>query len=255
MGSLAQRYETRRMVTQIASFQSSDFTVVLGGSCAKRWAGLERALAAYPKVAAVRSAAQPAEFSSLIQRCSPCVVIANAEHLVAACGSTNGVGPLRLGLGVRMLAAEEAPGAEALERALRMGWWGIVAPSAPVRLVRRAVLAVSRGELWVSRAVLTQLVLRFITAINCGLTHREAEILGLVAAGYKNQEIAGRLFITLETVRWHLRSLYSKLGVHDRLSAAMAACGLPGPVALGAADAGSDGIALTAGVVSSGGQH
>ncbi len=237
------------MLSEIVPFHSGEFTVVLGGSCAKRWTGLERALASYPKATAVRSTAPPPEFHSLIQRSSPCVVIADADHLAAAGAPLNGAGPLRPGPGVRILVAEEAPEAEAFERALRMGWWGIVSPSAPARLVRRAVLAVSRGELWVNRAILTQLVLRFITAVNCGLTRREAEVLGLVAAGYKNQEIAGRLFISLETVRWHLRSLYSKLGVHDRLSAAMAAWGVPGAASVSAADGGAAGTAFAAGGV------
>jgi DNA-binding CsgD family transcriptional regulator len=35
-------------------------------------------------------------------------------------------------------------------------------------------------------------------------------------AGMDNRSIAEDLFITRETVRWHLRSAYSKLGVHDR---------------------------------------
>jgi len=52
------------------------------------------------------------------------------------------------------------------------------------------------------------------------LTRREKEILRLVGQGYKNQEIAEQLFISRETVRWHLRSLYPKIGVQDRLSAA-----------------------------------
>ncbi len=51
-------------------------------------------------------------------------------------------------------------------------------------------------------------------------TRREIEILRKIAAGDNNQKIADDLFVTRETVRWHLRSAYSKLGIHDRQAAA-----------------------------------
>ena len=37
----------------------------------------------------------------------------------------------------------------------------------------------------------------------------------------KNRAIAERLYITRDTVRWHIRSIYAKIGVQDRLSAAL----------------------------------
>lgn len=45
---------------------------------------------------------------------------------------------------------------------------------------------------------------------------RELEVLGLIAEGMTNEEIAERLFIEVTTVRWHNRQIYSKLGVHHR---------------------------------------
>ncbi len=50
-----------------------------------------------------------------------------------------------------------------------------------------------------------------------GLTPREAEIVGLVMRGFSNREIEKKLFISLETVKKHLSSIYRKLGVRDRL--------------------------------------
>jgi DNA-binding NarL/FixJ family response regulator len=52
------------------------------------------------------------------------------------------------------------------------------------------------------------------------LTAREREILGLVAEGRTNAEIAERLWLSLGTVRKHLGNVYSKLGVHTRTAAA-----------------------------------
>ena len=52
------------------------------------------------------------------------------------------------------------------------------------------------------------------------LTSREEEVLGLVAKGYSNKEIADKLAVTFETVRDHLKKIYSKLHVHSRTQAA-----------------------------------
>ena len=52
------------------------------------------------------------------------------------------------------------------------------------------------------------------------LTERELEILRLVAAGRSNPEIADLLYLSLNTVKWHVKNLYSKLGVGSRVEAA-----------------------------------
>ena len=53
------------------------------------------------------------------------------------------------------------------------------------------------------------------------LTHREQEILALVATGQNNQEIAERLHITTGTVRVHVHAILQKLDVRDRTQAAI----------------------------------
>jgi NarL family two-component system response regulator LiaR len=58
------------------------------------------------------------------------------------------------------------------------------------------------------------------------LTPRELEVLHLVAEGYTNQSIAQSLFISVSTVKKHLRSITSKLEVSDRTQAAIKALGL-----------------------------
>ncbi len=51
------------------------------------------------------------------------------------------------------------------------------------------------------------------------LTAREVEILRLIAAGMRNQEIASHLFISLSTVKRHVANAYGKLGVSHRTEA------------------------------------
>lgn len=53
------------------------------------------------------------------------------------------------------------------------------------------------------------------------LTVREREVLELVVHGLSNKEIAERLSVTAEGVRWHLKHIYQKLHVHSRTEAAL----------------------------------
>lgn len=50
-------------------------------------------------------------------------------------------------------------------------------------------------------------------------TRREIELLNLVAAGLSNREISEMLFISEQTVKWHLRNLFAKLGARNRTGA------------------------------------
>lgn len=108
---------------------------------------------------------------------------------------------------------------------LNLGCAGLLDENAPPEEVRRAIHAVSRGELWFSRQVLSTVIRsrQISTVTEKGLTSREKEILRLIGQGFNNQEIASALFISRETVRWHMRSLYSKLGMHDRKRATLLA--------------------------------
>jgi DNA-binding NarL/FixJ family response regulator len=105
------------------------------------------------------------------------------------------------------------------ESLLRMGCMGFLTTSAPAWQFHRAVDAVSCGEIWAPRKFMSQICRELLSAGDpLKLTAREEEVLGLMAGGSSNREIANYLFITRDTVRWHMRSIYRKLGVHDRLS-------------------------------------
>jgi LuxR family maltose regulon positive regulatory protein len=58
------------------------------------------------------------------------------------------------------------------------------------------------------------------------LSERELEVLELIATGISNQEVASRLFLSLNTIKVHTRNIYSKLGVNNRIQAVARARGL-----------------------------
>jgi len=105
---------------------------------------------------------------------------------------------------------------------LRAGAMGFLESGCSNYMLRRAVRSVAAGELWASRQVISRVIRDFLTAESLGrLSPREQEVLRLIGQGYKNREIAERLYISAETVHWHVRGLYAKIGVKDRLSAAV----------------------------------
>ncbi len=62
-------------------------------------------------------------------------------------------------------------------------------------------------------------VLNKLLVVQLELSKRELEILGLMAAGNSNQEIANRLFVSLSTVKTHNQNLFEKLDVKRRTQA------------------------------------
>ena len=54
------------------------------------------------------------------------------------------------------------------------------------------------------------------------LTDREAEVLALIADGAANKDVARELHISVNTVEWHVRNIFNKLGVANRVEATAA---------------------------------
>ena len=81
-----------------------------------------------------------------------------------------------------------------------------------------------RGRLWralgLDLSKGTTSVLPTTSGVSETLSKREQDILGLVTKGLANKQIARTLLITPETVKWHLKNVYSKLGVSGRTLAA-----------------------------------
>jgi DNA-binding NarL/FixJ family response regulator len=123
-----------------------------------------------------------------------------------------------------------------LSEALKAGAAGYVQKGATTQETIGAVRKVLEGESSLDQELSTQLLKRLIEdpkpelngrakgeSLPGSLSARESEVLGLVARGYANQQIARKLLISVSTVKKHVRSAISKLGVSDRTQAAVRA--------------------------------
>jgi DNA-binding NarL/FixJ family response regulator len=101
-----------------------------------------------------------------------------------------------------------------IERALAAGAKGYLLKGAPLDDIERAIAAVSRGESYLDSRVTAQLLSRTGRA---RLTDREREVLRLL--GQSNKEIAATLKISERTVKFHVTSIFNKLGADSRAQA------------------------------------
>ena len=103
-----------------------------------------------------------------------------------------------------------------LQRAVSLGVKGFVSKSASVDELLEALRAVRDGGSFLSSGVASRVMAIAAgrsSVSDLGLTAREREILGLLSEGKRPGEIADRLFLSVKTVKNHLTSIYTKLGV------------------------------------------
>jgi DNA-binding NarL/FixJ family response regulator len=130
--------------------------------------------------------------------------------------------------------------------ALRAGASGFLLKDTRPADLAEAVRVVARGEALLAPTVTRRLLDRFADKLPGKvnppkrldeLTEREIEVLTLVARALSNAEIAERLYLSQATVKTHLSAILTKLGLRDRVQAAVLAyeVGLvrPGNDALG----------------------
>jgi DNA-binding NarL/FixJ family response regulator len=107
--------------------------------------------------------------------------------------------------------------------AIEAGATGYLLKDAPTNELFRAVEAAAQGQAVLSPAVATRLMGQMRQPASEPLSHRELEVLELIAQGSTNREAAKRLFISEATVKTHLLHVYAKLGVNDRAAAVASA--------------------------------
>jgi len=142
--------------------------------------------------------------------------------------SLNGLAALRNATASsRVMVLADPEDNELLHLAVRLGATGVVLKDRSPEILVKAIEKVHAGEAWIDRftvaTILTELSRGELPKIAtrteddiATLTEREREVITLVALGLRNKQIAERLFISDITVRHHLTSVFSKLGVSDR---------------------------------------
>jgi DNA-binding NarL/FixJ family response regulator len=128
----------------------------------------------------------------------------------------------------RLILITDASNSQVFQQAVEAGVVGIVSTTQKPEILLKAIDKVNAGEVWLERSLVADMFHRIshnqhnpstspeIESI-AQLSEREKEVILLIGQGYKNKAISALLSISETTVRHHLTSIYSKLGVSDRL--------------------------------------
>ena len=134
----------------------------------------------------------------------------------------------------RVLVLTASEDQSELVQAMKLGCSGVVLKGTAPDLIVKSIRKVHAGEIWLDAHAAAAVVRQFQSGGDqtspeqarrgregIPLSAREREIVALVAQGYKNKEIAGKLSISEQTVKNHLRNIFHKLGVSGRLELAL----------------------------------
>src|SRR5947208_3370815 len=122
-------------------------------------------------------------------------------------------------------------------QAMKLGTSGIVLKQTATDLLIKSIRKVHAGEIWLDSHTTAAVIRQFVADDSppppppmaapprererSPLSQREREIVALVAQGFKNKEMAEKMFISEQTVKNHLHNIFDKLGVSDRLELAL----------------------------------
>ena len=134
---------------------------------------------------------------------------------------------------VRVIVLTASEDKNEFVQAMKLGCSGIVLKQTAPELIVKSIRKVNAGEIWLDSHTTAAVMRQFASPADVvngsptkgrersPLSQREREIVGLVAQGYKNREMAEKMFISEQTVKNHLHNIFDKLGVSDRLELAL----------------------------------
>jgi len=136
---------------------------------------------------------------------------------------------------VRTIVLTASIAKEQIVQALQLGARGIVLKDAPTEILFKSIRSVLDGKFWVGENSVTDLVEILHTYLppaagadggkrprkNFGLTARELDVVEAIVSGFTNREIADKYSISEQTVKHHLRNIFDKVGVSNRLELAL----------------------------------
>jgi two-component system nitrate/nitrite response regulator NarL len=189
-------------------------------------AGLRLLIESRRGLVVVGEAANHADALSLAAREQPDIILLDLDL-----GSENGLDllpELRTAVDqARVLILTGMRDVEKHHQAIRQGAMGLVLKEQAPEVLLKAIEKVHAGEVWLDHNTLAGMLRTIVpgharpvnpeAARIATLTEREREVIRLVGEGLKNKQIGDRLSITDTTVRHHLTSIFTKLGVESRL--------------------------------------
>jgi DNA-binding NarL/FixJ family response regulator len=189
-------------------------------------AGLRALLSADPEIEVIGEASDGELAVYLAQRLQPDVVLMDIRMPrldgIAATRRVTASQP-----DVRVVVLTTFALDEYVYDALRAGASGFLLKDAPADLLRHAVHAAAHGEAMLSPRIASMLIAPFAAQRRRAdppagydqLTPREHDVLGLIARGWSNIEIAQALHVSAGTIKSHITPLLAKLGLRDRAQA------------------------------------
>lgn len=184
--------------------------------------GLRAVLELLPDLSVAGEAADGEEAVRLFRDLKPDVTVMDLRlpkrNGIEACRAIRDLDPT-----ARVLALTSSVEGTEVRDALAAGASGFLLKGSSGPEVANSIRRVHAGERPLSPEAVEQLTLASPLRNASPLTARELEILGLVARGLRNQEIADQLSLAIGTVKVHVNNILDKLGARDRTEAAMLA--------------------------------
>ncbi|HSB15034.1 MAG TPA: response regulator transcription factor [Bryobacteraceae bacterium] len=194
--------------------------------------GLRRLLALEPDISVVGEAGDGESTLTIVDQVNPDILLLDLRM-----PGIDGLSALqrlqRVNKRTRVIVLTASEDKNEFVQAMKLGCSGIVLKQTAAELIVKSIRKVHAGEIWLDSHT-TAAVMRQFASPNdpvpqgsarprdrSPLSQREREIVALVAQGYKNKEMAEKMFISEQTVKNHLHNIFDKLGVSDRLELAL----------------------------------
>jgi DNA-binding NarL/FixJ family response regulator len=190
--------------------------------------GLRAIIGAEGDIEVVGEAADGSRVGPLVRRLEPDVVLMDIRMPeVDGIEATRQVTAMTTATPVRVIVLTTFEHDDLVYEALRAGASGFLLKRARPEEMLHAIRVVASGDSLLFPAAIRDLAARLpgprANPVSAALTGREQEILRLMAAGLSNGEISQRLYVGVETVKTHVRSILRKLGARGRTQAVIIA--------------------------------
>jgi DNA-binding NarL/FixJ family response regulator len=190
-------------------------------------AGIRRIIESQPGMEVVGEAGSLSESLEIITNLKPDIILVELnltgqqEHDILS-------SVVKASEGTRVILVTGTSDPKVHQKAVEEGVVGVVYKTQPPEILIKAIEKVYAGEVWLERSLIANVLSRLSrnqpaskvdpeTESITRLSEREKEVVKLIGKGLKNKRISTELCISETTVRHHLTSIYSKLGVSDRL--------------------------------------